>query len=210
MSALRWCHRVVAVLVLSSGGAPLAGQTADETVQIGDRVLLRVENEPTLSDTFTVSQGPTLQLAGIGNIPLSGVRRAEIEPYLTRELGRFLKAPTVHAKVLVRLAVLGEVEHPGFYAVPADAVVTQAIMLAGGPTRDAKVSQLRIERDRVPVWSGKGMQESMTRGLTVDQMKLRSGDELVIPRRRDALATVQVLGALLTIPIAVYGLTTMF
>jgi hypothetical protein len=83
-------------------------------------------------------------------------------------------------------------------------------MLAGGPTREARVSELRIERDRAPVWSGKAMQESLSQGLTVNQMNLRSGDEIVVPRRRDTLAAVQVLGALLTIPIAIFGLTRMF
>jgi protein involved in polysaccharide export with SLBB domain len=196
----------VAVVVLG-WGAHLTAQVPDDTVQVGDRVLLRVEGEPQLSDTFTVSPGPALVLPALGELALKDVRRAQVEPYLARELARFLKQPLVHARVLVRLAVLGEVERPGFYAVPADAILTEALMTAGGPTRDAKVSQLRIERDHAPVWSGEALQQSITRGLTVDQMKLRSGDRIVVPRRHNAAATAQVLGVLLTIPAAIYGVT---
>ena len=210
MNAVRSGHLLVVVLALACLATPMRAQSGDDTVHVGDRILLQVEGEPQLSDTFTVGRGPAIMLPAVGQLALSGVRRTEVEPYLARELGRFLKSQVVHARVLVRLAVLGEVEHPGFYAVPADVIVTQAIMLAGGPTREARVSELRIERDRAPVWSGKAMQESLSRGLTVNQMNLRSGDEIVVPRRRDTLATVQILGALLTIPIAVYGLTTMF
>jgi len=187
----------------------LAAQIPDDTVQVGDRILLRVEGEQQFTDTFTVTPGPALVLPAIGEVALKDVRRAQVEPYLARELARFLKQPVVRARVLVRLAVLGEVERPGYYAVPADAVLTQAIMTAGGPTREAKYTQMRIERDRVPVWSGEALQESITRGLTVDQMKLRSGDRIVVPRRHSAAVTAQVLGVLLTIPAVIYGVTRM-
>ena len=106
--------------------------------------------------------------------------------------------------------MLGEVERPGFYAVPADAVLTQAIMTAGGPTRDAKFSRIRIERDHASVWSGDVLQQKIAQGLTVDQMQLHSGDQIVVPRRHDAVAFVQVLGVLLTVPAAIYGLTRLF
>ena len=124
--------------------APLAmAQAPDDTVRVGDRVLLRVEPGLTdsarqQSDTLAVTPGPALLLPGVGELSLAGVRRVDIEPYLTRQLARFLKNPEVHARVLVRLSILGEVARPGFYAVPADAAVSDAIMAAGGPTRDSK------------------------------------------------------------------------
>jgi protein involved in polysaccharide export with SLBB domain len=204
------CHVALVALALGCLATQLPAQAPDDTVRVGDRILLRVEGEQQLSDTFTVSPGPALVLPTVGELALKDVRRAEAERYLARELARFLREPVVHARVLVRLAVLGEVERPGFYAVPADAILTQAIMTAGGPTRDAKFSGLRIERDHAPVWSGDALQQSITRGLTVDQMRLRSGDLIVVPRRHNAAATAQVLGILLTIPAAIYGLTRLF
>ena len=116
----------------------------------------------------------------------------------------------VRAKVLLRLAVFGEVSNPGFYVVPADAVFSEAIMTAGGVTRDAKFSRLRIERDQGPVWEGEALQQVIAQGLTVSEMKLRSGDRIIVPRRRDAAMTMQILGALLTIPIAIYGMAQLF
>jgi len=191
--------------------APLAmAQAPDDTVRVGDRVLLRVE--PGLTDSAR-QQSDTLAvllLPGVGELSLAGVRRVEIEPYLTRQLARFLKNPEVHARVLVRLSILGEVARPGFYAVPADAAVSDAIMAAGGPTRDSKMGSARIERDAVQLWSGSQLQNAIARGLTVDQMRLRSGDCVIVPRRHDAATTAQVLGILLTLPAAIYGLTRLF
>jgi protein involved in polysaccharide export with SLBB domain len=186
---------------------PAPAQAPDDTVRVGDRILLDVEGEPQLRDTFAVTPGPTLTLPVIGPISLAGVRRSEAEPYLARQLAGFLKHPVVHARVLVRLAVLGEVQRPGFYAVPADAVLTDAIMAAGGPTRDAKLSGARIERDAGRIWSGNGLQQAMARGMTVTQMDLRSGDRIMVPRHHDGAVTAQILGILLTVPAAIYGLS---
>lgn len=187
--------------------APAGAQGPDDSVHVGDRILLDVEGEPQLKDTFAVTPGPTLTLPVIGPISLAGVRRPEAEVYLARQLGQLLRHPVVHARVLVRLAVLGEVQHPGFYAVPADAVVTDALMAAGGPTRDAKLSGARIERDTERVWSGDGLQAAIARGMTVTQMDLRSGDRITVPRRHDGAVTAQILGILLTVPAAIYGLS---
>src|SRR5207247_6082239 len=96
-----------------------------------------VEGDDSLTDTFTVEAGPALKLRAIGAISLAGVRRADIEAYLARELAKYLRNPAVQAHVLVRVAILGEVEKPGFYAVPADLVLGDAMMRAGGPTRES-------------------------------------------------------------------------
>jgi len=206
MSARRGTLVLIALVLAWVGVA--RGQTPDDTVHVGDRVLLRVEGEQQWSDTFTVTPGPALVLPSIGQLSLAGARRGSIEPFLSQALAGYLKDPIVHARVLVRLAVLGDVEHPGFYAVPADAVVTQALMVAGGPTKDARVSDIRIERGEAPVWQGKGLQQAITGGMTVAQMQLRSGDRIIVPRRRNTGA--MFLALLVAVPGIVYGVTRGF
>jgi polysaccharide biosynthesis/export protein len=185
-------------------------QAPPDPVHVGDRILLRVEGEPQLSDTFAVTPGPTLTLPVIGEISLAGVSRGDVERDLTQALGRFVRNPVVRARVLVRLAILGEVQRPGFYAVPADAMASDAIMAAGGPTREAKVSEARIERDGTRLWSGRNLQRALAQGMTLAEMRLRSGDRIILPRRHDAALTVQLLGILVTIPAAIYGLSRLF
>src|SRR5256885_3000427 len=145
----------LAALMLMAG--PAAAQTATGAAtgdfQPNDQMRLEVEGDSQFTKRFTVGPGPALMLPVIGAIPLAGVRRAQVETYLTQQLKRYIKDPMVHAKVLVRLSVLGEVEHPGFYPVAADAPLSDALMLAGGPTTDAKFTGTRIDRigrDGVP------------------------------------------------------------
>jgi polysaccharide export outer membrane protein len=193
------------LLALVAGAVhPAAAQRQQgQGFQVGDRVLLSVEGDSVLSDTFSVIAGPALRLPIVGDISLAGVPRTDVEAHLTRALGRFLNSPVVRARALIRLSVLGEVTHPGFYAVPADLVLVDALMAAGGPTSEARVERLRIERGGGRLWGGAGLQERIARGATVDDLGLRAGDRVVVPRQpRDIEGTVRLIGGLVAIPVA--------
>jgi len=202
--------RLLALLVITS---PLAGQTAPQAPQSdfeqGDQILLEVEGDSQFTHAFSVGPGPALTLPVIGAIPLTGVRRADVETYLSQQLGRYVKKPVVHARVLVRLGVLGEVEHPGFYTVSFGAVVTDALMAAGGPTKDANFPAAKIERDGKGLYVGSGFQDAFTRGLTIEGMGLRTGDRIVVPRRNDSERTFRIIGILVSIPVAIIGITAL-
>jgi len=77
---------------------------------------------------------------------------------------RYMKNPVVHAKVLVRLGVLGEVGHPGTTPIAAGSVVSDALMAAGGPTKDAKFTSARIERDGKGLYVGNAFQRRVRAG----------------------------------------------
>jgi len=109
--------------------------------------------------------------------------------------------------VLVRLSVLGEVEHPGFYPVAADAPVSDALMAAGGPTKDAKFIGTRIDRIGRDGVTGSELQEAIARGATVDGMGLRSGDQIIVPRRADPESTWRILGIVVGTATAIFVAT---
>jgi polysaccharide export outer membrane protein len=198
-----WQWLTLIAVVSVAAAPPTAAQRQAQGFQVGDRVLLSVEGDSMLTDTFTVTAGPALRLPVVGDISLADVPRADVETHLTRALGRFLKDPVVRARALIRLSVLGEVTHPGFYAVPADLVLADALMTAGGPTPDARVETLRIERSGRRLWDGNRLQTEIARGATVDDLGLRAGDRIVVPRqRRDIESTVRIIGGLMAVPIA--------
>src|SRR5436309_14380984 len=197
----------VRLLVLLLLTRPLAGQTATRAVQgdfePGDQILLEVEGDSQFTHIFNVGPGPVLTLPVIGAIPLGGVRRANVEAYLAEQLAKYMKRPVVHAKVLVRLGVLGEVEHPGYYAVPSGAVVSDALMAAGGPTKDAKFTAARIEREGKGLYVGDAFQDAFARGMPVEGLGLHTGDRIVVPRRVDPESKWRIIGILAGIPAAI-------
>jgi protein involved in polysaccharide export with SLBB domain len=157
-----------------------------------------VEGDSALSDTFTVVAGPALRLPNIGEVTLAGVRRGDIEAHLTRELGRYLKDPVVQAHALVRVSVVGEVTHPGFYAVPVDLVLPDALMLAGGATQVARVDRLQILRGNASLWSVSDLQSAIARGATLDQLGVRAGDRIQVPGQRDPESKWRIAGLIVT------------
>lgn len=179
----------------------------DGDFQIGDRVVLRVEGEPQLSDTVTVAPGRVLQLPGIDDIPLAGVLRSELDEYLTTELARYLRDPVVEASSLVRIAVLGQVGQQGFYTMPASLLIEEALMLAGGPAAQANLDEAEILRGDRVIWSGDALQEAIIAGRTLDQLSLRAGDRIIVPQRRPGFFDQGIVRTLLiTLPAVAYSI----
>ncbi len=188
----------VAAALLTIGAGVVAAQTRAATFQVGDRILLHVEGDSALSDTFTVVAGPALRLPIVGEIALAGVRRTDLEAHLTRELGRYIKDPVVQARALIRVSVVGEVIRPGFYAVPVDLVLPDALMLAGGATQSARVDRLRILRGNASLWRGTDLQAAIARGATLDELGIRAGDRIQVPPRGDPESKWRVAGIIVT------------
>ncbi len=180
--------------------------------QPGDRIVLSVENDATLADTFVVRAGRRLVLPNVGDVLLDGVLRSELQGHLTREIGRYIRNPVVAAHSLVRIAVLGEVLRPGYFAVAPDLLVSDVIMVAGGPSGIANLQHVSIRRDNAELLPKEDVQHAVALGYTLDQLGVRAGDELVIGRRSDrsfrsVLQTAGVIGGLI---VSVYGATRLF
>lgn len=165
-------------------------QRLDEgDLRVGDRVLLYVEGQPQLSDTFNVVAGRKLVLPDVGEVALAGVLRAELQDHLTAEVGRYLRSPLVRARSLIRLEVMGAVGRPGFYAVPADVLVSDALMIAGGPAGNARIERIKIQRGRDVLWDGDRLRAAVVEGRTLDQLGVRAGDAILVPEQKPAFAT---------------------
>ena len=217
-----WRSSVLLCLLLSSARAQQASPDTAARVQqisrgdvetagdfrVGDRIILSVRGDSALSDTFTVYPGRMLKLPTLPEVSLQGVLRAELQDYLTRHIARFVKDPVVEARSLIRLGVLGEADRPGYYFVPTDGLVTDAIMLAGGPSREADATKTTVRRGTTVLWRREQLREAIVEGTTIDQLGLRSGDEIVIGRRRGGWeGFLRTTGYLSGIALSIYGAT---
>ena len=192
--------------------AQVRERLAQGDFQVGDRIALIVEGEQALSDTFDVMTGRVLRLPAVGDITLNGVLRSELEDHLTRSLARFLRNPVVRVRPLIRLALLGEVARPGFYVMPTDMVLSDALMLAGGPNAVARLDRVRIERRGEAVLSRDAMRDALAKGRTIDQLNLQAGDEVFVPKRGSFFgeSTWRTVSVIISIPVAIYGLVKIF
>jgi protein involved in polysaccharide export with SLBB domain len=154
---------------------------ANGDFRLGDRIFLDVEGELDVPDSLIIEPGPKITLPRMGAISLAGVLRSELESHLTKELGRYINNPRVRATSLIRLSFQGAVGAVGFYTVPADMLLTEALMQAGGPGVNADLDNMSIERSGVVLWEGDELQEVLAEGRTLDQLNLRAGDQIVLP-----------------------------
>jgi len=181
--------------------------------QVGDRILLTVENEPTLTDTFTVDRGKTLSLPLIGDVVLDGLLRAELEARLIEYVGRFVREPRVRARSLIPVTISGAVGRPGFYTLPSELRLTDALMRAGGTSPTAELTEIRIERGDDEIWDEESLQVAITEGRTLDQLSMRAGDLVYVPDAGAPMRTyewIRVLGFALAIPATIAGLIAIF
>jgi protein involved in polysaccharide export with SLBB domain len=194
--------------------ARVRARLAQGDFESGDLVLVEVRDEPTLSDTFAVGANQELQLPKptVGTLSLRGVLRSEFEPRVVEYIGQFLHQPVVRARPLLRLSIQGEVVHAGFYGVPADAILTDAVMAAGGTTKDADMKKIRIERNGEAVWEGRDLQTILSDGRTLDQVYLRDGDQIVIGKRKAGgfEGNLRFLWVVVSLAGGIYGLTRAF
>lgn len=148
--------------------------------RVGDRVVLQVENEEALPDTLVVEPGPSIILPNMGTISLDGVLRSELEQHLTREIGRYIRDPVVHAASMIRLSVEGALGSPGFYTFPSDMLLSEVLMVAGGP-REAKLDEIEIKRGEETLAEDEGVQQALQEGRSLDQLNLQAGDRILVP-----------------------------
>jgi protein involved in polysaccharide export with SLBB domain len=208
----------VAELEASGGGVASAELVAlrrrlkEGDFQVGDRVFLSVDGEEALTVTFTVSRVQTVVLPGIGTVSFAGVLRSELEDRLTRVVAQYVRNPSVRASALIMLSVTGDVARPGYYALPVTALVSDAVMAAGGGTRDAKLKDVRVERSGKTLWDAKVVADAVAQSRTLDELGLRSGDQVVVPARGrgNAESNIRLLALVLSIPVTIYTLTRIF
>ena len=166
---------------------------------VGDRVVVTVVGEPGLSDTAVVRSGTTIQLGKLPPISLQGVLRSEVEDHLTRELAQYVRDPRVTAVPLLRIAVFGQVLRPGYVHVPADMLLSDLLMRAGGPAGTADLAKAEVRRGAERLIAARDVQTALADGISLDDLHVRSGDEFNVPQKRQRnWATVMQAAAVVT------------
>lgn len=172
----------------------------DGDIQVGDQVAVFVEGNDVLSDTFTVRANRILFIPSIGDVPVGGLLRSELEDRVTEHLARYIVNPVVRVQPLIRVAVGGEVGKPGFYTVPSEFLVSDVLMSAGGPSGSADLRRVYVERRGTRLLEGEVLQQAISDGRTLDQMNFHPGDQIYVPparqsRFKDPWVITQAIGA---------------
>lgn len=152
-------------------------RAADAHVEPGDRVVVKVYREPTLSDDVMVNSRGDIVLAKVGTVHAASFTLRALEDTLRARYGTFLRNPDVSVNVLRRVVVNGDVGRSDVYFVDVASTLRDVIAHAGGITENGDPGRVAIIRDGrtipVPNW-----QDDVSRASD-----LRSGDQIFVGKR---------------------------
>jgi len=180
----------------------------DGDFQVGDQIQVTVFGETTATGMHSVGPGRVLSLPGLPDIPLRGVLRSEIEPYLRDQVGRYIKNAQVKARGMIRLSIIGGVAKPGFYQLDADMMLSDALTAAGGILATTEFKRSVVRRGTDKILEAEGFTKALADGRSVDQLNLRAGDIVDVGQKptRDTFMTVQTIALIPGLILGVYGI----
>ncbi|MGB5446716.1 MAG: polysaccharide biosynthesis/export family protein [Psychromonas sp.] len=113
----------------------------------GDRIKIRVFDDPDMNIDFLVDKQGNVNFSYIGQVVVSGKTPRQIEDYITEKLkGEYLIDPvvTVTMESFRQFYITGEVEDPSGYQYQPGLTVEKALALAGGFTDRADRDEINI------------------------------------------------------------------
>jgi len=175
----------------------------------GDRLFVTVAGPMVVADTVSVRAGDSVTVKGITDVSLHGVLRAELEPTLNAAVAKLLRGAVVKAGPLLWLAVLGGVAKPGFYAMPPDVLLGDALMRAGGPGAQTDLARTVIQRDGTELYGHDYINTALAQGVTLDQLALHSGDQIIVGEKKtkNITSVLQAAAAIISLGFGIYGIT---
>ncbi len=169
---------VVAACVMAVVGAGSFAQAPEYKLGAGDKVRVVVLADPEFSGEYEVDAAGNMSVRMIGRLSVLGMTTGQLEAALTERYrsGGYLRNPKLSVELLSArpFFVLGEIVKPGSYPYVAGLTVAQAVAIAGGYTRRASTSRIKIKRFGSP----SGSEDSVNEDSIVNP-----GDILRVPER---------------------------
>jgi polysaccharide export outer membrane protein len=175
---------------------PVAAQNAASGPQLvltpGDSVRIVVWRKPELSGDFVIAPDGSITHPLYRSVKIAGLPFARAESNLRTFLAQYEDNPQFVMEPLIRVAVSGEVTRPSVFATRPEATVGEALARAGGPTKDAANNRVRVVR-----FTPNGQQEQLVLNLSDKSgsqgtTPLRSGDQIVVDRKKSFLRDILV------------------
>jgi len=126
----------------------IAGQ-GPYTLGRDDVIHIEVQNQPDFTGDFIVGPDGQIQYDYLGDIPVAGMTKQEVEQVLSKLLERYVRVPVINVVILAynskAVYVIGAVNRPGKYIMRGDTIkLREAIIAAGLPAPYAAMYRTRV------------------------------------------------------------------
>jgi len=125
---------------------------ADYRLAPADLIVIAVYKAPEMSRKLRVEPDGNVSLPGLGPVKIAGLTQDEARARIEHKLAKYVIDPRISLAIEAygskTIFVMGEVQNPGAYALPANArmLVPDAVRTAGGFTPAAAQNRVRLLR----------------------------------------------------------------
>lgn len=121
-----------------------------------------------------------LQLGAFGEIYIEGLTVREVTDLFREKFRKYGKDLTIIVTPMIRLVLKGEFGKNGMYRFSPNTSFWDVVAEAGGMTNSLAAENMYIMRDGDIVYAD--FIKSLSTGVSLDELGLKSGDELIAPR----------------------------
>jgi polysaccharide export outer membrane protein len=162
-------------------------------IESGDIINVNVLPAEEFSKEVTVQPDGTVDIPLVGPVKARGLKSDDLEKLLTAKFAKYVANPSVTINVRKfssnKVAVIGQINSPGYYEYREGMRLLDLIAQAAGPQDYAKGAKVRIYR-RVPGPEGKITEEvlkadmeAVFAGKMDKNILLMNGDIVYVPRK---------------------------
>ena len=183
LSALAMAQIVLSMAAPVSAQEP-ARTGAQSVLTPGDSVRIEVWRKPEFSGDFVVAPDGTITHPLFRSVRVGGLPFATAEANLRTFLGQYEENPQFVMEPLIRVAVSGEVPRPVVFAARPETSIGEAIARAGGTTQFAARNRIRVIRLEPSGQQQQLVLDLASTGSTGGTLPVRSGDQIIVDRRK--------------------------
>lgn len=170
--------------------AYLTGVVGEGLYTLGrdDVIRIEVQNQPTFTGDFIIGFDGRIQYNYLGDIPIAGLTKYEVQQVLEKLLSQYVRVPVVTVSIVAYnskvVYVIGEVSRPGKFIMRGDMIkLREAILAAGLPTRTAALWRVHVIKPDLnhPKVRRVNFKRILYKGRLKDDVSLSSGEIVVVP-----------------------------
>jgi len=184
-------------------GPVVTAGISEYSLRPGDVLQITVWGQEAFSGRFQIDETGKFLYPVIGEIDTRNLTVSQLRDTVRTGLETLFNAPFLTITPLFRIAVLGKVMQPGLYTVDPTLTAIDVVALAGGPAPGGNMNRIRVLRQGQE--ASLSFEEEGIRGRTLQEVGVRSGDQVYVPRkaftRDDLILLLQFAQVALTIAI---------
>ena len=153
-----------------------------------DVIQISVRNQPEFSGQFAIGFDGRIQYNYLGDIPIGGMTKYEVQQVLEKMLSKYIRVPVVNVQIVAYnskvVYIIGAISRPGKYVMRGDVIkLREAILAAGLPTPQAAVNRVHVIKPDLnnPDVRVVNMKPILYKGQLKDDVDLYAGELIVVP-----------------------------